>query len=207
MNKILRTFSLISFFAVAALSTSASAAVVIDFSTGTAGFGGVITDVNGDGSHIIGEDIGIGLLTVGGGAAGDGLYNTDAVLNFDTDENTIEIVGTVAGLGNSLGSTSRQLLSGSFSSWEVSAFNGEGLSFSGGGVDFKDANLLQALGLDIETEFQFFGFSLAFDVTGTGVATAVSTDIVNTTVVPVPAAAWLFGSGLIGLVGVARRQA
>jgi hypothetical protein len=28
-----------------------------------------------------------------------------------------------------------------------------------------------------------------------------------TTVVPVPAAAWLFGSGLLGLVGVARRKA
>ena len=30
---------------------------------------------------------------------------------------------------------------------------------------------------------------------------------VDVAVVPVPAAAWLFGSGLIGLVGVARRQA
>ena len=29
---------------------------------------------------------------------------------------------------------------------------------------------------------------------------------VDTTVVPVPAAAWLFGSGLIGLIGVARRK-
>ena len=28
----------------------------------------------------------------------------------------------------------------------------------------------------------------------------------NATVVPVPAAAWLFGSGLLGLVGVARRK-
>jgi hypothetical protein len=30
--------------------------------------------------------------------------------------------------------------------------------------------------------------------------------IINPTVVPVPAALWLFGSGLIGLVGVARRR-
>ena len=29
----------------------------------------------------------------------------------------------------------------------------------------------------------------------------------DTTVVPVPAAAWLFGSGLLGLVGLARRKA
>lgn len=30
---------------------------------------------------------------------------------------------------------------------------------------------------------------------------------IETTIVPVPAAAWLFGSGLIGLIGVARRKA
>lgn len=44
---------------------------------------------------------------------------------------------------------------------------------------------------------------------------AINTNVVNgfwdigtsqTTVVPVPAAAWLFGSGLIGLIGVARRK-
>jgi len=29
---------------------------------------------------------------------------------------------------------------------------------------------------------------------------------ITTSVVPVPAAAWLFGSGLLGLVGVARRK-
>ena len=28
----------------------------------------------------------------------------------------------------------------------------------------------------------------------------------NTTVIPVPAAVWLFGSGLIGLAGIARRN-
>lgn len=33
-----------------------------------------------------------------------------------------------------------------------------------------------------------------------------SESFVNTTVVPVPAAVWLFGSGLIGLIGVARRK-
>lgn len=37
-------------------------------------------------------------------------------------------------------------------------------------------------------------------------ATSYSMSI-TTTVVPVPAAVWLFGSGLIGLVGIARRKA
>ena len=35
----------------------------------------------------------------------------------------------------------------------------------------------------------------------------IDVEVVDTPQVPVPAAAWLFGSGLIGLVGVARRKA
>lgn len=35
---------------------------------------------------------------------------------------------------------------------------------------------------------------------------AVQTDDFRAMVVPIPAAVWLFGSGLIGLVGVARRK-
>jgi len=49
------------------------------------------------------------------------------------------------------------------------------------------------------------GFDLFIDYTG-----GDGNDIVLTTImpsaVPVPAAVWLFGSGLIGLVGVARRK-
>ncbi len=57
----------------------------------------------------------------------------------------------------------------------------------------------------LNTQFEFFGFSLAFD-TNASSATAISTDIVNTSIVPIPAAAWLFASGIIGLVGFARRK-
>jgi len=42
----------------------------------------------------------------------------------------------------------------------------------------------------------FPGFNAAFDLTAPGLVSAV----------PVPAAVWLFGSGLLGLVGVARRR-
>jgi len=44
----------------------------------------------------------------------------------------------------------------------------------------------------------FPGFNANFDIT--------SIHIVSVTPVPVPAAVWLFGSGLLGLVGVARRK-
>ncbi|MDH5573593.1 MAG: VPLPA-CTERM sorting domain-containing protein [Gammaproteobacteria bacterium] len=42
----------------------------------------------------------------------------------------------------------------------------------------------------------FPGFNAAFNLTGAGLISPV----------PVPAAVWLFGSGLLGLVGVARRR-
>ena len=42
----------------------------------------------------------------------------------------------------------------------------------------------------------FPGFNAAFELTGAGLVSAV----------PVPAAVWLFGSGLVGLAGVARRR-
>lgn len=55
-----------------------------------------------------------------------------------------------------------------------------------------------------------FGYDLAFDLLGTldidtatGFATLTTGDV---SAVPVPAAAWLFGSGVVGLVGIARRR-
>jgi len=48
----------------------------------------------------------------------------------------------------------------------------------------------------------------SLDVTGLAAITGATVDVTYTysTVVPVPAAVWLFGSGLVGLVGVARRK-
>ena len=44
----------------------------------------------------------------------------------------------------------------------------------------------------------FVGFNANFDI--------VSMTVTNVSAVPVPAAVWLLGSGLLGLVGVARRK-
>ena len=40
----------------------------------------------------------------------------------------------------------------------------------------------------------------------TGLSDGTGYELVSTTVVPVPAALWLFGSGIIGLAGIARRK-
>ena len=195
MSKIFRTFSFITFLAMAAFSTNASAAIVIDFGTGLLGPGGNLTF---DGTDVVGTDILIGSLIVEGTGATDGVYVTDALLDFSTGGvagNFITITGTV----DPLVAVSAELLTGSFTDWSFT----EGLTdaFVGTGPDIKACALLCELGVPLDTPFEFFGFSLQ-SVNGS----VISTDIVNTAV-PVPAAVWLFGSGLLGLVGVARRRA
>ena len=193
MSKLFRLVSSIVFFAVASYSTNASAVTVIDFSTGLAGPGGTITY---DGTDVVGTDILIGALLVEGAPQGNGTYTADALLNFDTAANTIEIYGTV----DVLVGVPTTLLTGSFASFNYYTVGGNEV-FTASGPDTKACALLCELGLAIDTPFNFFGFSIE-SINGE----VVSTDIVNTAV-PVPAAVWLFGSGLLGLVGVARRRA
>ena len=113
MNKIIKLVSFIACFTVAAFSSNASAATVIDFGTGLAGPGGSLSY---DGVDVVGADILIGALSVSGAPAGNGEYTADAVLNFDTAANTISIVGGVAGLGV----PDTTLLTGSFDDFEYS---------------------------------------------------------------------------------------
>lgn len=212
MKHLTRIFTLIGYFALASISTNAAAAVVIDFGTGSSGSAGTIVD---GGATITGTDITIGVLDAVGTAA-DGQHPADAVLNFSATggvvngntttgtAGTIEIVGFVSGLAGSVGNPVT-LLSGTFDSWGFQN-NGFAAIFDGSGLDVKHVDLLTSLGVDTNTQFDFFGFSLGYDFDLDGNATAISTDIINTSVVPVPATVWLFASGLMGMVGIARRK-
>ena len=203
MNKLLKLFAFAAYLSVAIFSTNVSAVAILDFGTGGAGSGGTIADVSvlGDGTHIVGTAINIGSFEAVG-TSNDGVHAvTSGFLNFDTGANTITIDGIIAGLGIN---ASIPLLSGSFTTWTYDD-SLPTVVFNGSGVDVKHDDLLSALGLSLNTPFEFFGFTLGFD-TAADPATAISTDFINTSVVPVPAAVWLFGFGLLGLVGVARRK-
>lgn len=84
------------------------------------------------------------------------------------------------------------LLSGSFSNLYVLSLGGANGQF-GGDVTYTSGSLMGNL-----TVGHIDG---VFDSTG------VVAKLGEVTVVPVPAAVWLFGSGLIGLIGIARRKA
>ncbi len=182
---------------------SATTIQTLDFSTGTlpngqSPAGKIVYDNNG--TDVIGTDITIGSLIVEGSTNGsDGSYVADAVLTFNTSNGSIGIDGDVPGFV-----PQTNLFRGSISSW----------SFTDGGVDIffvegssgVDAGLLTTFGLD-NGVFSFVGFSLE-----SANGNVLSTDLLltetnrNISTVPIPAAVWLFGSGLIGLVGVARRK-
>ena len=207
MKNLARIFALLGYFALASMPLNAAAVVVIDFGTGLANAGGTIS---WDGVNAVGTDIPIGAM-VAEGTSADGTYPVHGpaginhgVLNFDTVANEITVEGIVGGGLNVGGPTPELLLSGSFTDFSFQSIPGPGGTTTEivtvEGTDVKSAALLTELGVDVNTPFEFFGFSIE-SVNGN----VVSTDIINT-VVPVPAAVWLFGSGLLGLVGIARRK-
>ena len=71
-------------------------------------------------------------------------------------------------------------------------------------IDLGDGGLAYYIGLTSDVAFS--SATLQFDAAAEG-AFLYSIDDITVSAVPVPAAVWLFGSGLIGLIGLARRKA
>jgi hypothetical protein len=84
-----------------------------------------------------------------------------------------------------------------FSYWLTADFNSASTVFMSRSWDSATANP-SATGDD----FSLSNYILGLDQSGENAGSA----LVRVSAVPVPAAAWLFGSGLLGLIGVARRK-
>jgi hypothetical protein len=119
---------------------------------------------------------------------------------FNGDMQSLEAAGYTAG------GTSYQLQNVNYNVW------GEGTGAVGGSTNLYGAGLDQA-GVALNQAVSLFG------VTGNGNAlklqsyllgsnlTLNSAGVLSVSSVPLPAAVWLFGSGLLGLIGVGRRKA
>ena len=204
---------------VLAFGAGANASVLsLDFSTGGLGAGGSVvytpeSSPSAGDEYVVGTGILIGDLTVEGALADgvDAVYVTNATLSFDTGRDLFDIVGDVT-----IGSTTHTGLTlfdfnNRVLDWNFYQGGHTGIDvFTAGGLNGIVSNtLLTALGEEEDLLFAFDGFILEASS-----GNVISTDFVleNRTrglvpEVPIPAAAWLFGSGLLGLMGVARRKA
>jgi hypothetical protein len=225
MNRFVKTV-LIAAIAFTVSTSSASAVTVIDFLNSGGGAGGTLTI---SGSNVSGSGIFVDTVTIVGANANNGTFDVNGagacldasggcgLLSFNNSgSGTITLVGSIPALGILSPIT---LLSGDLSGGvTVQQNDGVNGSVTASGNDTKAAALLQALNLDLGTQFGLFGFTLGANTSGGGSPyTAFSVDIANTsqggggggqpvTPVPEPGSLLLFGTGLIALSSQLRRR-
>ena len=102
--------------------------------------------------------------------------------------------------GSSLGATSRFELR-----FDIASSDGTFLASTSGAPGLFFAAILDDFP-GLNTVYSSFGTVPLLDSFGSTGYTLGPGEFVFTNVVPVPAAAWLFGTGLLGLVGIARRK-
>jgi hypothetical protein len=227
MNRLLKTLQVASIatLTLVGLASTAGASPVLDFGTGWAGEGGMIT-LFSDGS-VSGVGIPIGKLTVLGAPSGNGVYAVDGTatdafndtygsLSFDTGglagANFIKIDGYLpskpgfGGIGSA--SSIMTLMSGTLSNFSLNSDLSGNPNGIGGAVGWALASpLATLLGLSTDLQYTFVGWSISTDPLSaeSPSGAAISTDV-KLTAVPEPGSIMLLGSGLLFAAGSMKRR-
>ena len=107
--------------------------------------------------------------------------------------------------------------------FNITVYNETGIAWTDFHFEFVGAQIFQPLGvmpfssnlvgadisIDYDAAWLFFGPSESLGFTASGVINTPNPNYslhIAPSAVPIPAAVWLFGSGLLGLVGIARRK-
>jgi hypothetical protein len=216
-------------FACAAIVSVDANAALLSFDDGPPGSQNGTLPYDGMGGALSGTNIDFYTIFGNGTPANPGI-TLDCVgckLNFTTGLNvtegplqwqfggggTLTISGTAKTSGGSVVATGT-LVSGSFTSASIT---GDGvdnsvLIMAGFGADTKNQDLIDYFALNNNFTFASTNISLGNVSYFTGAAsggfngTVTNADFDNLPAVPVPPAVWLFGSGLLGMVGAARRK-
>jgi hypothetical protein len=154
--------------------------------------------------------------TIDGSLIAGGAYTTTGGVNLaDATNVSLGTVFANGGTGDVEGTVNGSTLAGTGGALSLNAFAPVTNFFSVGGwtldvstltiVD-QTAGLLNLSGLGVLTGHGFDATDVNWSFSSSS-TTSYSMTVSSVSPVPVPAAAWLFGSGLLGLVGVARRKA
>jgi hypothetical protein len=203
-----KVISVLTLF-ILSVASSGVQAVTINGSFGVTGVLSTDVDIALNPLDTLADVTEITLVNVGGTGLSDG--NTDDVL--------ISSYYGAPNLGEGPGATLLQLTPGVI---DVSGFlTIEGWSLKLTSINTAEQNVGKILlsgtglltgsrnGVDYDPTPAIWTFSTTDlgDWDGADLRDGTYSMSVQTTVVPVPAAVWLFGSGMIGLVGIARRKA
>ena len=211
--------------AVAAIATPASA-VTIDYSN-TSGSTINLNPADGCGGGIVGcfdftpNGSGAASLQITSGSAAtftgrlDGLFGVNSITSTSTPIGTVENA-SVTGTGTLYIYDGAFTLSASLSWVDIATFgtasslnpkgtaNLSSISYSGTNADLL---FLANAGAGTQTAtFQFTSPMSLTDLFTTATATTSTSFSGSISAIPVPPAVWLFGSGLLGLAGIARRK-
>ena len=134
-------------------------------------------------------------------AIADGTFNLDATIDAagSLAGGSLTIGGTVASLGFNSGT----LLTGDLTAFGFEPAGGDPLEFTFDVSGGDAATLYGGAGAIGGVILSATGFTGDFTSDFVGTGSAVS----DVAPVPLPAALWLFGTGLVGLIGVGRRRA